>query len=66
MEDYAFVRIIRRHGKIVTAPEPAVTSSRRWQQYGAFKVTLINKLMILGYHLGVPPARLARFYRKKR
>jgi rSAM/selenodomain-associated transferase 2 len=66
MEDYAFVRIVRHHGIIVTVPEAAVTSGRRWQQHGAFKVTLVNKLMILGYHLGVPPAKLAKLYRKGR
>lgn len=64
MEDYAFIRIVRRHGKIVTIPDPAVTSGRRWQQHGAFKVSLINKLMILGYHLGVSPHKLATFYRR--
>ena len=63
MEDYAFVRLVHRLGKIITVPEPAVTSSRRWQQHGAFKVMLVNKLMILGYHLGVPPHKLATFYR---
>ncbi len=65
MEDYALVRSLRKHGRIVTAPESAVTSGRRWKQHGVFKVTLINKLMILGYHLGVPPAKLAQFYRSK-
>lgn len=63
MEDYAFARSLRKHGRIVTVPEAAVTSGRRWQQYGVFKVTVVNKLMILGYHLGVPPAKLARMYR---
>ena len=63
MEDYAFVRLVRRLGKIVTTPEAAITSGRRWQQYGTLKVTLVNKLMILGYHLGVPPHKLATFYR---
>ncbi len=66
MEDYAFVRAVRKFGRIVTRPEPAITSGRRWQQHGVFKVTVVNKLMILGYHLGIPPKRLARFYRGRR
>ena len=37
-----------------------------WQQHGVLKVTLINKLMILGYHLGAPPECLSRFYRDRR
>jgi rSAM/selenodomain-associated transferase 2 len=66
MEDYGFVSTLRRFGKVVTVPQAAVTSGRRWQRHGVFKVTLINKLMILGYHLGVPPAKLARIYRGRR
>ncbi len=65
MEDYAFVRALRRFGEVATVPAAAITSGRRWRQHGVFKVTLINKLMILGYHLGIPPERLARFYRGK-
>ena len=64
MEDYAFARTLRRHGKIITVPQAAITSGRRWEKHGVLKVTLVNKLMILGYHLGVSPERLAAFYRK--
>ncbi len=64
MEDYAFVRSLRRLGKIVTVAQPALTSGRRWQQHGVVKVTLINKLMILGYRLGISPEKLASLYRK--
>jgi rSAM/selenodomain-associated transferase 2 len=64
MEDYSFARSLRRHGKVVTVSPPAITSGRRWQQHGVFKVTAVNKLMILGYHLGIPPKRLAAFYRR--
>lgn len=66
MEDYGFVSTLRRFGKVVTVPQAAVTSGRRWQRHGVFKVTLINKLMILGYHLGIPPVKLARIYRGRR
>ncbi|MEE9369691.1 MAG: TIGR04283 family arsenosugar biosynthesis glycosyltransferase [Pontiella sp.] len=65
MEDYAFVRTLQKLGKVVTCPEAAITSGRRWQQHGVFKVTLINKLMIVGYHLGIAPEKLAAFYRKR-
>ena len=65
MEDYAFVRSLRRRGRIVTVPEAALTSGRRWRRYGVFRVTVINKLMILGYHLGIPIQKLAAFYRRR-
>jgi hypothetical protein len=64
MEDYAFMRTLRRYGRTVTVPQFATTSGRRWQQRGVFKVTVVNKLMILGYHLGIPSHKLATFYRK--
>lgn len=65
MEDYALVRALRSLGNVVTVPEAAITSGRRWQQHGVLKVTLINKLMIMGYHLGISPEKLARMYRAK-
>lgn len=64
MEDYALIRSLRKLGKVTTASEAALTSGRRWRQHGIFKVTVVNKLMILGYHLGVSLERLAAFYRK--
>lgn len=63
MEDYALVRSLRRYGKIVTVSEAVLTSGRRWQKHGILKVTIVNKLMILGFHLGIPPKRLAELYR---
>lgn len=63
MEDYEFVRRLKRLGQIVIAPSPAVTSGRRWQQHGWMWPTLLNKTIILAYHFGVSPARLARWYR---
>ena len=61
--DYEFMRRLRRLGRISLLPEAALTSGRRWQRLGAMKVTMINKLMIAGYRLGVPVSRLAVFYR---
>ena len=66
MEDYVFARTLRHFGTVVTRPEAAITSGRRWLQHGVLKVTLVNKLMILGYQLGIPPERLAAFYRGRR
>ncbi len=63
MEDFAFVRRLGRTGEIVLAPGVALTSGRRWHRLGALRTTAVNQLMILGYRLGVAPARLARWYR---
>lgn len=63
MEDYEFVRRLRRRGAIAIAPAAAVTSGRRWRARGALRTTLLNQIVIAGYRLGVAPERLARWYR---
>jgi len=66
MEDYEFVRRLRAQGRIALAPAAALTSGRRWRELGAVRTTLLNQAIFLGYHLGVPPARLALWYRTRR
>jgi hypothetical protein len=63
MEDDGFVRRLRRLGRIAIAPAPALTSGRRWATRGALRTTLLNQCIVLGFRLGVPPDRLARWYR---
>jgi uncharacterized protein len=63
LEDYELVRRLRRRGKIVTLPQPARTSARRWERLGILRTFAINQIMIAGYLCGVPPHRLARLYR---
>ena len=63
MEDYEFVHRLKRLGRVVIAPSPAVTSGRRWRQHGWLWPTILNKIIILAYHCGVSPTRLARWYR---
>ena len=64
MEDYELNRRLRKIGRIETLPVFATTSGRRWKALGAVRTTLINQLVIAGYHLGVPVEKLARFYRR--
>ena len=63
MEDYDFIRRLGRKGRIVIADAAALTSGRRWLWLGAIRTTLINQLVITGYHCGVAPEKLAMFYR---
>ena len=63
MEDYELSRRLRRRGRIELADASAVTSARRWQTLGPWRTTWINQMIVLGYHLGVSPERLARWYR---
>lgn len=64
MEDYEFIRRLRRRGKIMTLGEKAITSARRWQRLGLLRATVLNQALIAGYHLGVDPNKLANAYRK--
>lgn len=62
MDDFEFVRRLRRRGKIRIASTAILTSGRRWQKLGPRRTTWVNQKIILGYYLGIPPTRLAAWY----
>ncbi len=62
MEDFEFIRRLRRHGKIAIASATATTSARRWEMLGPWRTTWINQRIILGYHLGISPETLVQWY----
>jgi rSAM/selenodomain-associated transferase 2 len=66
MEDVEFIRRLRKRGKLAFIPVPVITSSRRYAITGALRAILKNKLVLFGYYLKIPPARLAQFYYKKK
>ncbi|MFH1103198.1 MAG: TIGR04283 family arsenosugar biosynthesis glycosyltransferase [Pseudomonadota bacterium] len=67
MEDVDLMRRLKRSKrKIVLLSEKAYTSSRRWEKEGILYCTLRNWALISLYLLGLPPSRLARFYRSRR
>lgn len=66
MEDFVFIKMMKRQGKIIILPECATTSARRWQNMGIVQTTLINQLIVCGYGLGVPSVILAKWYRRMR
>ena len=61
MEDYDLVRRLRRRGQIAIAPTPVTTAARRWLERGVWRTTLTHQLLLLGWNLGIPPHRLARW-----
>ncbi len=65
MEDFEFMRRLRKRGSIHILPEHAVTSARRWKRLGVWRTTAINQAVILGYYMGIAPEKLARFYRRR-
>jgi rSAM/selenodomain-associated transferase 2/rSAM/selenodomain-associated transferase 1 len=66
MEDFEFIRRLKRKSKIAILPESVQTSPRRWQNLGVFKTWILNQLIIVAYFIGIPPHRLAFWYRREK
>ena len=65
MEDFEFIKRLKNQGEIAIAPGAVTTSGRRWQKLGVWQTTLINQFIIVGYYLGISPAKLGDFYRRQ-
>jgi hypothetical protein len=66
MEDVIFMRKFRRRTRIVLLPGPLHVSPRRWEQSGPLTQTVRNWGLLVAERVGVPPRRLARWYRPHR
>jgi len=67
MDDYVLVRALRRAGAtpcLGGRREPATTSSRRWRALGVPRTVASWVVIRWLFLLGVPPAKLARLYRR--
>lgn len=63
MEEYELARRLRGQGGFAPLDAAAVTSPRRYGRLGPVPTALRNSALVALWHLGVPPARLARLYR---
>jgi hypothetical protein len=66
MEDVAFVRALRRRGKLVCLSATVSTGARHWQRLGPVRTTLLNWSMVILFLLGVSAERLEPHYRRWR
>jgi hypothetical protein len=66
MEDFEFIRRLKRRGRIATVSDSVKTSPRRWLRVGIGKTWLINQAIIAAYCLGASTERLAFWYRGNR
>lgn len=66
MEDIALSKHLRRVQRPACLASRVVTSGRRWEEGGVLRTMGLMWALRLGYVLGVPPARLARWYRHTR
>ena len=65
MEDMDFTRRLRKEGRLHILQPPITTSSRRFQQSGAWKTTLRNAWYISMFLCGADPHKLhARYYKR--
>ncbi|MEX1042527.1 MAG: TIGR04283 family arsenosugar biosynthesis glycosyltransferase [Pirellulaceae bacterium] len=64
MEDYVLSQTLRREAWPRMLPGPVTTSPRRWLRFGILRQTWRNWWIILRFHLGVSPERLAKSYRR--
>jgi rSAM/selenodomain-associated transferase 2/rSAM/selenodomain-associated transferase 1 len=66
MEDFDLIRRLKKRGTITILPESVKTSPRRWQNLGVFKTWFLNQIIIGAYFIGIPPQRLAAWYRREK
>ena len=62
MEDVAFTRALKRHGRLAALRQRVTTSSRRWLRHGPLRTVLLMWWLRFLYWRGVPPAALKRRY----
>ena len=62
MEDYELARRMRKGAVIL--PMRVHTSGRRFLTKGVIRTSVVNWTIVLAYHLGVTPERLAGWYRR--
>ena len=65
MEDYELWKRLGKVGKRSLIPLSVTTSSRKWEQHGTWRITLIHQMILWLYLLGVSPERLARWYKAR-
>ena len=63
MEDVEVSRRLKRIGPPLCLRQRVVTSGRRWDQRGPWRTVLLMWRLRLMYWLGMPPERLAKWYR---
>lgn len=66
MEDVELSRTLRALHRPTLLDGPVIVSSRRWEQRGVLRQTVINQALRLAHWAGVSPERLAEIYRSKR
>jgi uncharacterized protein len=64
MEDFEFVRRLRRRGRIGIAESFIITSARRWRRDGPWRTTMRHQVAIARYMLGHSPDAIAAWLKR--
>lgn len=62
LEDVAFVRRLRRAGRLTFLRSGLLTSARRWEVQGPLKTALVNAWVSFLFTLRIPPRHLRRIH----
>lgn len=62
MEDVDLLARLAAEGRVALLPLAVTTSARRFQRHGVIRQQLLNAALVMLFHLGVAPQRLARWY----
>ena len=63
MEDQEIIRRLRKYGKLIVVPKPIVTSSRKYEANGVYKMQAIFFLIYFLYKIGYSQQRLVEIFR---
>jgi len=63
-EDVDLQARVRRVGRCVKIQRPVTSSARRFLRVGVARQQVRNSLVLIAYHLGVSPVRLATWYER--
>jgi len=64
LEDVLLIQKMKTLGSLYFFPKKAVTSARRWKRHGYLKTTLVNRLTMIFWRLGVSLERIVNFRRR--
>jgi len=62
-EEVLLVKDVRKNGRFVILDNKIKVDSRRWEENGWLRTSLLNQIFVLAFKLGISPKRIARWYR---
>lgn len=65
MEDVELCRRLKRRGRLAALRPSVTTAARKWEREGALRTILLMWALRFLYMVGVPPARLHRWYYRR-